>query len=102
MLLLNRGTYLMRDAVAFALWPDDTEEAARTNLRRHLNYLKTALPSAKTPWFLADAESVTWNDASSTWFDVDAFRSLAGAPETMAQAIDYYTAICWPDFTTTG
>ncbi len=91
MLLLNRGTYLMRDAVAFALWPDDTEEAARTNLRRHLNYLKTALPSAKTPWFLADAESVTWNDASSTWFDVDAFRSLAGAPETMAQAIDYYT-----------
>jgi DNA-binding SARP family transcriptional activator/tetratricopeptide (TPR) repeat protein len=90
-LLLNRGTYLMRDGVAFTLWPDDTEEAARTNLRRHLNYLKNALPASATPWFVADAESVTWNDDSSIWFDVDAFRSQIDRPETMAEAIGYYT-----------
>jgi len=91
LLLLNRGTYLMRDAVAFALWPDDTEEAARTNLRRHLNYLKTALPAGDTPWFLADAESVTWNDRASTWFDVEAFRSSVDRPDSMAEAIGHYT-----------
>jgi DNA-binding SARP family transcriptional activator len=90
MLLLNRGTYMMRDAVAFALWPDDTENAARTNLRRHLNYLKNALPSCETPWFVADAEWVIWNEHSAASFDVDTFRSFVGRPETMADAVALY------------
>ncbi len=35
-LLLNCRQPVARDSVAFALWPDDTEDAARSNLRRHL------------------------------------------------------------------
>jgi predicted ATPase/DNA-binding SARP family transcriptional activator len=89
-LLLNRGTYLMRDHVAFTLWPDDTEDAARTNLRRHLSYLKAALPTGAVPWFLADAESVTWNEAAPLRFDVDVFRSLVASPATMADAVECY------------
>ena len=33
-----------RDAVAFALFPDEDEEKARSSLRRNLSYLLSALP----------------------------------------------------------
>ena len=44
-LLLHRDRPQARDDVAFALWPDDSEDEARANLRRHLNYLRSALAS---------------------------------------------------------
>lgn len=89
-LLLNRGAHLSRDTVAFSLWPDDSEESARTNLRRHLNYLKNALPRAAEPWFIADAESVTWNDRSPTWLDIDAFESLVACRDTARDGVEHY------------
>ncbi|MBV9647628.1 MAG: winged helix-turn-helix domain-containing protein, partial [Candidatus Eremiobacteraeota bacterium] len=48
-LLLRRERPLTRDHVAFTLWPDETEETARTNLRRHLYNLRTALPAVDVP-----------------------------------------------------
>ncbi len=92
-LLLNRRSLLRRESVAFALWPDDTEDAARSNLRRHLNYLKNALPpgAGGEPWFLSDADTVQWNLKADYVFDVDEFeRSVGGLPD-LARAADVYT-----------
>jgi len=91
-LLFNRGAALRRDSLAFTLWPDDREEDARTDLRRHLNYLKNALPEthADFPWFVADADTVQWNARTPYLFDVDEFERLAAAANTRLAAIELY------------
>jgi len=91
-LLLNRWAPLARDAVAFTLWPDDTEEAARTDFRRHLNYLKNALPASPNgqPWVVADGDAVQWNLAAQWWFDVAEFERLAGPGADRAKAVELY------------
>ncbi|MDQ2679630.1 MAG: AAA family ATPase [Candidatus Eremiobacteraeota bacterium] len=91
-LLLNANASLRRDALAYTLWPDDTEEAARTDLRRHLNYLKSGLPVAPEdrPWFLADGESVQWNPDSDCSFDVAEFERLSSAVNERAAAAELY------------
>ncbi len=43
-LLLQSGQPLSRKALAFSLWPDETEAGALANLRRHLYLLRNALP----------------------------------------------------------
>jgi predicted ATPase/DNA-binding SARP family transcriptional activator len=89
-LLLNRDAHLTRDAVSFMIWPDESEESARTNLRRHLNYLKNALPSTDIPWFIADGESIIWNARSPAWVDVAAFESHVARTETLREAVECY------------
>ena len=91
-LLLNRAAVLRRDSLAFTLWPDDTEEDARTALRRHLNYLKNALPPthADEPWVLADAETVQWSARTDWSFDVAEFERFAEDPSSRADAVELY------------
>lgn len=75
-LLLHRNTPLARDALAFALWTDESESNARANLRRHLNYLRQALPPPQNaPWLLQENQSVRWNPNAPTWFDVMEFEA---------------------------
>jgi DNA-binding SARP family transcriptional activator len=45
-LLVHRGTAVPRQRLAFELWPDSSEQQARTNLRHVLHTLRHALPSA--------------------------------------------------------
>src|ERR1700738_633559 len=45
-LLVHRAAPVPRRTVANALWPDDAEDEARANLRRHLNSLHALLPPA--------------------------------------------------------
>jgi DNA-binding SARP family transcriptional activator/tetratricopeptide (TPR) repeat protein len=73
-LLLHRRAHLTRENIAFALWPDDSEDEARTKLRRHLHHLKEALPNAGAPWFVAEGETVGWQMPSDAWFDVEMFE----------------------------
>src|SRR5208283_1317983 len=47
-----------RDGVAFALWPDDDEETARSHLRRNLNQLRGQLPQEAASWIVADAGTI--------------------------------------------
>lgn len=76
-LLLHHGERVPRKAVAFALWPDERETAARANLRRHLHLLQSSLPHSPTPWILVDASTLQWNDASPYVCDAhDVFDSL--------------------------
>ena len=68
-----------RDAVAFALFPDEDEEKARGSLRRNLSYLLSSLPSDQgEPFVVADPERLSWNPAARAYVDVLAFeRAIA-------------------------
>ncbi len=90
-LLLHRTAPLARRAVAYALWPDDPEEAARANLRRHLRYAEAALPAARdAPWILASPTTVQWNPAAPLVLDVDELERLGALPERRADALRLY------------
>ncbi|MBV9103234.1 MAG: AAA family ATPase [Candidatus Eremiobacteraeota bacterium] len=82
-LLLHRAAPVAREGAAFALWPDENEEDARANLRRHLHYLRSALPavSEERPWVLGDKKSVQWNPAVPLDLDVAQFEALSAGRE---------------------
>jgi DNA-binding SARP family transcriptional activator len=88
-LLLHRDGLIPRAALAFALWPDDDEETARTNLRRHLHYLVRALPAGPEPWIITSRQNVAWNSRARPWLDVDEFEwsIVSGDP---AKAVELY------------
>ncbi len=90
-LVLRSSTALSRDSIAFALWPDDPEETARANLRRHLYQLQRSLPPADgEPWLLADADSLQWNPQAEAWVDVHEFHRLISVPEKRSEAVALY------------
>ncbi len=91
-LLLHRGTALPRQAVAGALWPDDSEDGARANLRRHLNYLQHVLPpaAADRPWVVAGGGSIQFGSACALWLDVAEFERLAALPHRQRDAVALY------------
>lgn len=89
-LLLNRNKPVSRDSVAFALWPDEPEESARANLRRHLHYLREALPSVRIPCVIADARTLHWNPAARVNVDVDDFEHFAADAASLEKAIGLY------------
>jgi predicted ATPase/DNA-binding SARP family transcriptional activator len=94
-LLLHRGQSAARDSVAFTLWPDQTESAARANLRRHLHDLRRVLPvdEAQPAWILSDADTLQWNPAAPLWLDVAEFEraSATAAPAGLAEAVALYS-----------
>jgi predicted ATPase/DNA-binding SARP family transcriptional activator len=78
-LVLHRRAPLARDALAFAFWPDATEDDARGDLRRHLYYLAKALPPpGPEPWIVADKKTVAWNARAPAAIDVADFERLTG------------------------
>ncbi|GAC1534893.1 MAG: AAA family ATPase [Candidatus Velthaea sp.] len=89
-LLVNRLAPVARAALAYTLWPDDSEESARTNLRRHIHYLQKALPPSGTaPWLLVNAKTIQWNAASSHVLDAAEFERLSRSLDLSA-AVDMY------------
>jgi DNA-binding SARP family transcriptional activator len=90
-LLVHRRAPMPRRAVAYALWPDDGEDEARANLRRHLNYLHAVLPPAAVePWLLASAGQLQWNPRVDLWLDAAEFEHLAAIPQRLADAVALY------------
>jgi DNA-binding SARP family transcriptional activator len=72
-LLLNRQQPVLRDHLAYTMWPDATESEARANLRRHLHLLRKQLPDPPnddTPWVLTTHQTVHWNPDATVWLDV--------------------------------
>jgi predicted ATPase/DNA-binding SARP family transcriptional activator len=89
-LLLHRDTPLMRDRIAFELWPDVPEEQARAHLRRALYTLQLWLPQSEIPWFTADRRQAHWNPSAPYQLDVEEFEtSLRGG--RLAEAADLYS-----------
>jgi DNA-binding SARP family transcriptional activator len=91
-LLLHRRAPLPRRTIANALWPDDAEDEARANLRRHLSYLHALLPAPPdgVPWIVAPPGHVGWNPAAPVWLDVEEFDHLAALPQRLSDAIALY------------
>jgi len=88
-LLLNRRNPLRRDTLAYTLWFDSNEAAARANLRRSLHQLRAILPSAQD-WLLTTAATVQWNVDSDYQLDVAEFERLAANPARLAEAVALY------------
>lgn len=88
-LLLHRNTPIAREALASLLWPDTDEETARTNLRRHLHYLRKTLPAGD--WMRIDAKSVQWNVDAPYRFDVADFEQQSKIAQMRPLAVKLYT-----------
>src|SRR5580692_11178830 len=84
-LIVHRRKPIPRESVAFALWPDDSEVAARANLRRHLHYLQSSLPPVKAgaDWVLATGRtSLQWNPKASARIDIVEFERFGAEERT--------------------
>src|SRR5262245_15777433 len=72
-LLLHRDAPQPRQRLAFLLWPDSTEQQARTNLRHVLHTLRHALPTCER--FLdVQPRTLHWRSDAPFWLDAAAFE----------------------------
>ena len=87
-MLALKGEPVPRSVLAATLWPDDTEDEARSKLRRLLHVMLRALPHIDGgDWIVNSGSTVAWADHAPVWIDVAAF--VRGA-KSRAQAIDVY------------
>ena len=92
-LLLHADTSLPRARVAFVLWPDLTEAAARNNLRQTLHQLRGALPQLAN-FLHTDSETLQWSDAGDCRVDVREFeRALSEAERSRPAEQDWTNAL---------
>lgn len=92
LLLLQRGASLRRDDAAFRLWPDATDDAARTDLRRHLQYLDRTLAEAgltRSP-IVRDGALLRIDRSSAPWVDALAFEDASVDTERLEEAASLY------------
>ncbi|HEY7981703.1 MAG TPA: AAA family ATPase, partial [Candidatus Eremiobacteraceae bacterium] len=91
-LLVHRRAPTARDKIAFALWPDDTEDDARVNLRHALHRLTRALPppGGDEPWINADLENLQWNAKSDVWLDLEEFERRIASGQERAASVELY------------
>lgn len=89
-LLLHRARPVAREQAAFALWPDERENVARANLRRHLHHLTRTLPETNVPWIISTGRALHWNVQADLWLDIAEFERLSARPDTLSQAVALY------------
>lgn len=86
-----------RRTVAAALWPDSDPDEARTNLRRHLHYLKQALPETEGEgWLRTDGTHVCLEPSAPVWVDARAFEAAVRADD-LERAVALYTDDLLPE-----
>ena len=89
-LLIHRGAPQPRQRLAFLLWPDSTEQQARTNLRHVLHKLRRALPDADRAFALVrdgaleETTDVVHAVTGREPHDIDAFARDVFAPAAAA------------------
>jgi non-specific serine/threonine protein kinase len=101
-LILNAGTAHRRERLAGLLWPDSTEENARSNLRHELWRLRKALKTAGGSYFLIDDLTIAFNPQSEYSLDAQKLESVplegsTAADELMA-ALSAYRGELLPGF----
>jgi len=82
-LLLHRDRPLPRARVAMALWPDSSDEQARTNLRRELHSLRRSIPWAEE-LFQVDARQLVWNPQVDCHLDIEEFENCREPEKAVA------------------
>lgn len=92
-LLVHRDERLLRETVAFTLWPDVEERESMANLRRHLHHLQRALPEppGEQAWLLIDRKTLRWNPEAPYWLDLAAFEQASRDAATLKDAVELYT-----------
>ncbi|MFN2528130.1 MAG: tetratricopeptide repeat protein, partial [Candidatus Baltobacteraceae bacterium] len=74
-----------RQALAYMIWPDETESQARANLRRHLHLIATALRTGnKHDWLNVSARTLQWNEQPDVVIDVAEFKRELRAENDLA------------------
>ena len=74
-LVVESGQTHRREALAALLWPDQSERAARANLRQTLHRLRTAIGDIghPHPHLLVSPRDIQFNSDGRHWFDVAEF-----------------------------
>lgn len=73
-LLLHPGRVISRQQLAFAFWPDTSDEQARSNLRNLLHRLRDILP-AGARWLEFDRHTICWRPDPAVVLDVAEFEA---------------------------
>ena len=89
--LLHGPAQIPRQQIAFALWPESTDEQAQTNLRTLLHRLRTALPGSD-PCLQFDRHHVWWRQNGAYRLDVADFDAALAAAAVAEKAGDLPTA----------
>jgi DNA-binding SARP family transcriptional activator len=89
-LALHRHTPQPRRYMAFQLWPDSSEEQARTNLRKLLHMLRKGLPKADRFLYI-DGQMLQWRLDAPFALDVADFENAvtqADSAASLREAVD--------------
>ncbi|HEX6302665.1 MAG TPA: BTAD domain-containing putative transcriptional regulator [Anaerolineales bacterium] len=100
-LLLNAGKDQRRERLAGLLWPDSSEDNARSNLRHELWRLRKALKEAGDSYFVIDDVSLAFDPHSQYSLDVHTFESAAAAASSaddLIAALSVYHGELLPGF----
>jgi predicted ATPase/DNA-binding SARP family transcriptional activator len=96
-LLLHRGAPVSREYLAFLLYPDDEEGAARAKLRGTLSELPKILPQPAERYVMIDLDKIAWNPTADVWLDVDSFAAAATDRSRLEEAIELYRGDLLPE-----
>ena len=92
MLAFSADQPLDRSKLAFMLWPDESEEEAKANVRRHLYRLSRMLERVGDESQLAATSStIAWMTDGPHTIDVVEFTRLSSSPESVDRAAAMYT-----------
>jgi predicted ATPase/DNA-binding SARP family transcriptional activator len=86
-LLLHPGRAISRQQLAFAFWPDTSDDRARGNLRNLLHRLRDALP-AGARWLSFDRHTVHWQPDLAIRLDVAEFEAALARARAAGQTGD--------------
>ncbi|RPI78162.1 MAG: hypothetical protein EHM41_26190, partial [Chloroflexi bacterium] len=99
-LILNAGKAHRREKLAGLLWPDSSENNARSNLRHELWRLRKTVDKEEQTYFLIDDLAITFDPDSPHSLDVKALERLS--PESSAieliEALSAYQGELLPGF----
>ncbi len=100
-LILNADKVFRREKLAGLLWPDSSEENARSNLRHELWRLRKALEIEGESYFVIDGLSIAFNPQADYFLDVHRLENPpleASSTDDLSAALTVYRGELLPGF----
>jgi DNA-binding SARP family transcriptional activator len=91
-LVLNAGNAQRRERLAGMLWPDSSEDNARSNLRHELWRLRKAMGNEAEDYFRTDDLTIAFDSTSSYALDVNKLENLPLESSSVDDLIDALSA----------